>query len=845
MSKRCPARPARHHSVAAAVLAILAAPTIVWAQTETYSFNIPAQDLAAALQAFGRHTKQQLVFDGSDVRGKSSAALIGTYSADEGIQRLLAGTGLGAKRTDSGVIAIYAVHPTESGMAAADDNRLEEVVVTANKRIENAQDVAVSVSVEKGERLMERGLTSLADYAASVPGLNVASSGTPGQTAVSIRGISSNTPTSAVGTYVDDTPMGSSSGWAFGSNTMLDMLPYDLDRIEVLRGPQGTLYGEGSMGGLIKYVLKTPSTNELQASVGADMSTIDGAGSVGYAFRSRVNMPVIPGVLGVSVSAFGQRTPGYTTNSFTGQRDTNQDRQYGGRLAAQWTPAENLSVKLTALTSVIEADDSAWRQFGDVSPVSNATNALIVRPINPLPDLTQSAAFPASYDQHIFYGAATLDWNPGQFDVVSATSWSRQRSFQVSDETPILGDLLPFLGATAPGLVKAADYFGVNKLTQELRLVSPKGGRIEWLAGAFYTHEHALMLQTSQAFDLQYQPVAPAFPPGLFYADLPSNFNEYAAFGNLTWNVTSAWSITAGTRYAYNDQTISFRVANGPLYPAPLPNDVDIATHQGVLTWMGSVQYRIDKNTMAYARVATGYRPGGPNSPLPGVPLTYKADTLTNYELGLKSTFLDNKALVNLSVYRIDWKDIQLIAAEPGMPAFLANGGKAVSQGVEIESHYSPIRALTFGLSAAYTDAHLSSVIPEASYLATGYQLPLVPKETVAMMVDYNFPSIAGWEARVGGGYRYNGPMWQSLVETDSAVSSPTFRVPGYSVWDLNAGARKEHLSFKFYARNLTNSRALVGGGTGVLSYNPAGASPTVGAFLQPRTFGVGFDYEF
>ena len=835
------ARRARRRSVVAAALSILAAPVIVWAQIQAYSFDIPAQDLASALQAFGKQSKQQLVFDGSDVRGKSSAALMGTYSADEGIKRLLAGTGLGAKRTGSGVIAI---HPIEVG-AINSDSGLEEVVVTANKRIENIQEVAVAVSVERGERLSERGVTSLADYAASVPGFNVASSGTPGQTAVSIRGISSNTSTSAVGAYIDDTPMGSSSGWANGSFTLLDMLPYDLDRLEVLRGPQGTLYGEGSMGGLVKYVLKTPSTNDFQVSAGADLSAIDGAGSAGYAVRSRVNMPLVGDVLGVAISAFGQRTPGYLTNSFTGQRDTNLDRQYGARLAVLWTPTANLSMKLTALTSVIEADDSAWRQFGDATPVPGVTGALIFRPINPLPDLTQSVPFPASYDQHLFYGAATIDWNPGPFDVVSATSWSRQRSFNGNDVTPLLGSILPFLGGTAPGLVQSADFFGLNKVTQELRLVSPKGGRIEWLAGAFYTHEHAMNLQYMQAFDLHYQPTAPAFPPGLFYSDFPSNFNEYAAFGNLTWNLTSAWSITAGGRYAYNDQNISFYTANGPLYPAPLPNYVDITTHQGVFTWMGTVQYRIDRDTMAYARVATGYRPGGPNSPLPGIPTNDKADTLTNYELGLKSTFLDHKVLVNLSVYRIDWKDIQLIAVEPGSSSFLANGGKALSQGVELESHYSPVRALTLGLNASYTDSHLTSVIPESSYLAKGYQLPLVPKETVSVMVDYAFPPVAGWAARVGADYRYNGRSWQSLVETDSPLSTPTFSVPGYSVVNLNAGVSKDHLAVKLYARNLANSRALVGGGYGILTNSATGARPTVGAFLQPRTVGVGFDYEF
>ena len=247
--------------------------------------------------------------------------------------------------------------------AQPDDSILQEVVVTANKRAENMQDVASAVSVESGAQLMDRGLKNLADYAGDIPGLNIVGNGSPGQTSVEIRGISSNTRTSAVGTYLDDTPIGSSGGWALGSSTLLDMLPYDLERIEVLRGPQGTLYGEGAMGGLIKYVLKTPSTSDFDAEVGGSLSTIDGAANAGYSLRARVNTPIIPDVLGISLSAFGEQTPGYINNTFTGQTNTNLDREYGGRLAALWRPASNLSVKFTALAQIIEADDSAFRQF--------------------------------------------------------------------------------------------------------------------------------------------------------------------------------------------------------------------------------------------------------------------------------------------------------------------------------------------------------------------------------------------------------------------------------------------------------------------------------------------------
>ena len=730
--------------------------------------------------------------------------------------------------------------------AAQPDDILQEVVVTANKRTENMQDVATAVSVESGEQLMERGLKSLVDYAADVPGLNVVGNGTPGQTSVSIRGISSNIATSAVGTYVDDTPTGSSGPWASGSSTLLDMLPYDLDRIEVLRGPQGTLYGEGAMGGLIKYVLKTPSTNDFDAEVGGGLSTIDGAANAGYSLRARVNTPVIPDVLGVSVSAFGQQTPGYMDNISTGQLDTNRDRQYGGRLAALWRPDSSLSVKFTALTQVIEADDSAYREFVGVSPAHNAGNALLVTPENPLPDLTENLAFPDSYNQHLYYVAATVDWNLGPVDFVSATSWSKQSSLLSSDYTQLYGSLLPYIGGSEPGLAQALDYFGLTKFTQELRLVSPKGNALEWMAGVFGTRENSFTNFRVPAYTPQYQSYPGfGFPPGLFDASYPETFNEYAAFGNLTWNITDAFSLTGGARYAYNNQGILFHILPAPFWPPPNPQYIPIETHQGVVTWMGSAQYRFSSNVMGYGRVATGYRPGGPNSPLPDIPLTYKADTLTTYELGLKSTFLESKALVDVAVYHTNWKNIQLQAVStPGDYNYQTNGGEAISQGIELQTEYSPLRGLTLHLSGNYTDAHLTSVIQASSFLLTGYQLPQVPKESVSAVVDYDFALPSGWRAQAGGAYRYVGPQFAALVESASSVSTPTYQTGGYSVIDLNTGIRREHVNIRLTVRNLANSRALLGGGA-IRSNSVTGIDTVLASFLQPRTLELGVDYAF
>ena len=729
--------------------------------------------------------------------------------------------------------------------------QLQEIVVTANKRLESAQDVASSISVERGEALIERGESQLSDYAAYMPGFNVTSMGSPGQNAVSLRGISSSGSTSAVGTYLDDSPVGSSAGWANGSMTLLDMLPYDLDRLEVLRGPQGTLYGAGSMGGLIKYVLKPASTSQFEAQAGEETDVIDGAGRLGYSLQARINAPIIHNVLGVSASIFDKYTPGYVDNTETGAHDTNDAREYGGRLAARWTATERLSVKLTVLSQDIESDDLAIKQYANAVPVPNSAGALILTPTSPLPALTQRTAFEQPYAERVKFYSGTVDWDVGPCSVVSATSWSSQRSTASTDWTATLGPILGLLGGTGPGLARADFSYGLDKFTQELRLTSPQGQTFEWLAGVFDTHESSYQTQMGKGFNYNYTPMtgAIAYPPGWLLAYFPMTYDEYAGFGNLTWHATDRFSVTAGARYAHNDQNWNTTVAPGPLVNEYGTRHVKL--DEGVTTWMGNMEYHIYRNVMTYVRFATGYRPGGANSPIAGAPQTVGADKLTNYELGLKSSFLDHRAQVDMALFRIDWRDIQLQAIENGL-TYGANGGNAISQGVEFSGTYMPVPGLTLGLNEAYTDSHLTSVIPAASYLLTGYQLPDVPKESASVTADYNWEILGGWTASVGGGYRYTGKQYLLPVETASVASTPTIEAPSYAVLDLRASVRNDHFTVRAFVRNLTNRAAIVGAGSDGISQNHlvvtdpiTGVNGVYATFLTPRTVGVALDYKF
>jgi outer membrane receptor protein involved in Fe transport len=330
----------------------------------------------------------------------------------------------------------------------------------------------------------------------------------------------------------------------------------------------------------------------------------------------------------------------------------------------------------------------------------------------------------------------------------------------------------------------------------------------------------------------------------LLYAQIPEIFDEYAAFGDLTWRMTDAFSVSGGLRYAKNHQDFNIYLAGAVIGPA---SSTHIGTQEGVLTWMGTAEYHFSKDIMLYARGASGYRPGGPNVPTAGAPLTFDADRLTNSELGLKSTFLDGRAQVNLDVYHIDWKNIQLLVYANNI-SYFANGGNAVSNGLELASQYSPVHGLTLGLNAAYTDSHLTSLVPGANYLLTGFQLPGVPKGSASITADYEWDLYHQWKASIGGAYRYVGSQWLSLVESSSTGnSSPTVRAPGYSFFDLHASVRSDRLTLRLYARNLTNKAAITGGANSglVVTNNATGDSQVNAAFLEPRTVGLGVDYSF
>ena len=730
---------------------------------------------------------------------------------------------------------------------------LETVLVTASKRSENIREVPASISVIGKDEIENQHATQLSDFQATVPGLYVNSNGSPGKTNVSLRGVAALSSGATVGTYVDETPLGSSGLYQAANFFALDLLPYDIGRIEVLRGPQGTLYGAGSMGGLVKYVTVAPDLAESEFRVGGGISSVQDSGDLGWNVRFGGNVPLVADRVGLRFSYARNEIPGYIDNVVDGQEDINGASQASFRAALLWR-WDTASLTLTAMRQTIDSDN-------------NAQMALDPTTGDPLfGDLQNSVYVAEPFTKDVDYYSATLNWDLGWADFVSATGYSDSTSVQRQDATRIYGEFADLvLGLPETG----SSYFDIGldltKFTQEFRLVSKASGPFEWMIGGFYTKEDAVQTQMLALNQLDGSPLPPPydFYGTLAVIEIPSDYKETAIFANGTYTFNDVFKLGAGVRYAENDQEFSQNVTGGVLLPlGETPN----SSSEGVFTWSLSPQFQLSKDAMLYARVATGYQPGGPNVVVTGLPSAVDSSTLTNYEIGFKSQSADQRVLFDLTAFYIDWSDIQVASVVNGISG-LVNAGKASSRGVELSTAFRVNDQFRLGLNAAYTDSQLDEdypviSIPSGPYLVqitsglAGDALPYVADWSWSATGDYDFTLDNGWTAHFGGAVRWVGDRTNGTTNVEEIfvastppallVSDVTLPLSLESYWalDLNAYLSNEHWTLRAYAKNVTDERGfqtlgdVTSGVTGV-------TDKLIATPIQPRTFGFEIDYSF
>jgi len=706
-----------------------------------------------------------------------------------------------------------------------------EVIVTAQKRSENVQRVPEAVTVVSSQFINQLHATDLADIGAYVPGLQVTSGGTPGQTTLSLRGIYPQATNATVSTYVDDIPVGGSSLYGNTNSFALDLLPYDVSSIEVLSGPQGTLYGASSLGGLLKYELTQPSLHTLHEDIGGDIVGVENAGTIGGGVRASISGPIIQDQLGFVASYALENTPGYIDDVQTGTKDDNAVTQQGARLGLLWTPTDKLRVELNAIYQRVDANG--------LDEVALDPNTL--RPLTGEMQDNSYVAQPFHKQITLLSDRTTYDF--GFADLTSVTSYEDSNLKQVTDTTRVFGPLVTAVGGPDPTLAPEDQRIRLQKYTEEVRLTSKPGTSFEWLIGGFVTYEHTSLFQVVPLENANGSPITPFTSAALggvpVYSPLailtiPSIYREYAGFGDVTFHVTPQFDLQGGLRYSYNDQNYD-QVTAGSL---EAPENAGGHSSQGVVTFSFSPSYKITPDVNAYARIASGYQPGGPNVALPGVPPTVAADTLTSYEVGLKTQFFDHRGTFNIDGFYDTWNNIQVTALSPSEISYVANGGQAKSEGVEATGSLVPIPGLTVSGTFDYTYAVFTGSVPSIGAV-DGSPLPQTPRYSGSVQANYRHALINDWSYQIGGGLRLQGARYSAVNYT-----SLFYREPAYGALDLDASVQNDHYTIRLYVKNVTDARTYDSYGAALSALT--GTPPQVnGILIQPRTIGLAIDGKF
>ena len=506
------------------------------------------------------------------------------------------GLGLVAAASTLALAAAAAAQTGTTGQTTAQQTAAQQpapgnanVVVTANLREERLRNVAQSVSVVTAQKVEQLQAFNFADYVKFVPGLTLVESA-PGEDQLILRGLNAGGDASTVAVYIDETPYGSTSGLANGTLLPPDIDAFDMQRIEVDKGPQGTLYGASTLGGLLKFVTNPPDPSRLAAEAEVTGDEVENQG--GWAVKGMVNVP-LGSDAAFRIVGSDAGNPGFIDDAVRHLSDVNDSGEQGVRGEFLWQPTSAVTVRLTAI-----GQNFAENDLNDEDLVLNAATGVPIEPLTPLYGSLKNGRVISGFDhiQNRIYNG-TVDWNLGWSTLTSSTSYGTYNSQTLADTT------LLFNTDEKASLV-------VDKFTEEDRLASPTGQPLEWLAGFFYTRETA---------DLDQRVLGLGAPFGagtqVELANLTSFYEEEAGFGTVTYHFTPQFDLAVGGRYAHNDQnSTTFENVLGAMITQPG------ASSDSSFTYSVAPRWKPTPDTTVYARIASGYQPGGPNDVAVGAP---------------------------------------------------------------------------------------------------------------------------------------------------------------------------------------------------------------------------------
>lgn len=854
-------------------------------QKSLIRFNVPEQRADLALTQFAEQADITLLFPSDSLGEVVANELVGEFSVADGIDILLAETRLIPRFSNKLVLNIVFVSDSNNGEtnmtnqeksgkgflatalgllvalgapaesssaeeAGASKHTIDEIIVTATKRDKSLQDVPIAVTAFTTEDIAEQGIENFEDFSRQTPGVNL--TGAKNFQKFTIRGIQTSSTSSSIGdqkpvaVYYDEVPVTSFS------IVTPDLRLYDVERIEVLRGPQGTAFGSGSLSGAVRVITKKADPEGFDASARTDWGTTDGGG-LRQRYSAMVNVPVSDSAA-IRLAGYAREEEGYVdlVGSFGRPdiEDAVETSDWGIRGSMLWQPTENSSLTIFAMHDESDVTGGAEDQYPDLGKYKRRAKPTDMWIENDHLNLTY---------QHRF------SWG----ELVSSTTFANQDHYWDLDLDAIFGDFMPFL---------YNETQSQDALVQEVRLVSSSDGDFDWLAGAFYLDRETDFLgsaYTSEEFLDSW---------GITYGDLPNMLSpgvetnsqfrairnqESALFGELTYRATDTISLMAGlryTRFEFEDfQTaegyttdlfgLIFGFAGGNASATPA-TPIGLSTGQkSSVTARFNVMWQPDDDRTFYFTVAEGFRRPQPNvaALLPNlidpndptvIPLVADSDELWNYELGVK-LLLNGNLRANFAAYFIDWQDVQLTATRPSDSVpYSMNAGDAEAYGFEAELLYYPTAALELGLNLTLSRAEIVSMTQEqaiVSGMLEGSDL-VTPDSQVSGFMQYTRPYSSANEmfGRLDFQYASEYPNAPPNVPGSPTQAPNAFfsHTDSYTNVNLQLGWQNESVRVVLYTENLLNSDDFI-------FINPANHTSNRFSTLRPRTTGLRLDWNF
>lgn len=730
-------------------------------------FDIPAQAAADALNDWARQASTQIVFAYDDVQGRRTPAVRGDFTPRAALQQLIAPLGLRVSSDRSGRVTLRtarsavvyqpeqggarpAAGPDASGLAPQAEDRPQEeagdIIVTAGRREQKLIDVPMSVSAMQQSELDRRGVESLLDLARVVPGLVVSEQG-PGQNRIFLRGIANpNSLTSLVGVYLDEIPV---TGASLGQ---LDLQLVDLERVEVLRGPQGTLYGQGSAGGTVRFITRQPDLTEYSGAVDV----------TGYATRhgdfsakltGHVNLALVPDVFGIRISGTFADLGGWIDQPAAGREDINDQAIRNLRVKSLWKPADGLSVETTVVVH---------RNRGDGVTVGADANYDVAYPDGD--PLAQQGFF----DRYTIYNA-TIGYEFGGVKLMSSTSHIRTDRYAAGGSQRLPG---------FESFIK--DAFQTKSFTQELRLSSAGTRRLNWVVGAFFTDEtvdRQLLLDLYSGGE-----------KGEAAIIATDKSKTISIFGDASYALADGFDFGVGLRYFHDRR----RSISDPLVLSGTFESVNPRVY---------LSYDVAPGVKAYANVAKGFRSGGFLGDEDAS--TFDPEKVWSYEVGTKGAH--GPFRWDVAAFYSRYKGYQAFALVSDVFGGLVNAGDADIYGADVTLAIEPVSNLTLEVNANVTDTELVKLDPNSTSNALGDRLDFVPDYTLAASAEYRFD----WGADLPGFARLDYSRIGKSTFTERSVGLIMVPTPTLDLLNARIGLRHGRWEAELFGENLLNENGL------------------------------------